>query len=346
MRRRAPDDDAGHAQHLLRQCFAIHGVKRAPQLEQANLAHSPAQVVRHVRQQTGKQSGSEHVHLTAQGVTQRHHLPVKPPHAPQSLPAYETVVDGFAEPAGHHDPARLKLQGPGARRPCSGASRSRQGGGNVLVAHPSAHLFDEVDLAFDIGPESRNLDAENTVFLIAHEQPQGFEALPHPGGIQRYAEQTRCARYPNRHLFRRDGRRMRVHGPLGDGAARCLADEFGGQIRRANGARGVHPPFETIRRLRGHPQTPAGAPDGLRREISALEKNVAGVLVHLGEETPHHAADGDGFFTVANHEVLIVHRAPLTVERGEGAVALGPPSHDDFVFGEAVQVERVERLAE
>src|SRR6185503_7550542 len=116
-------------------------------------------------------------------------------------------------------------------------------------------------------------------------------------------------------------------------------------VRRVDQILDIDTALEARARFGNEFQFPRRMPNARLIEVSDLEQYVCRTLADAGLQTAHYAADSDGFFRVTDREYCLIESPVDFIERFYCFACFRSP-HDEPIFGELVEIERVHRLSE
>src|SRR6266404_383070 len=211
----------------------------------------------------------------------------------------------------------------------------------VVAAQPR-NLFDQVNLACDVGPPARNLDRHAVVLGRGDEAHGGQEPLDFLPRY-RHAEEVTDARFAQK-----DGARLLRLGPEVDGrlthfAPGDRADQVDGASQRVGHGEHIEPSLETIARLARQAEGAPSAPNASRLEVGGFEHNVRGAVGNFGLGTAHDAGHDRGPLGVADDGHLSRQPSAHSVQGDDLFPWLGS-AHDDGRAPQLREIEGVQRL--
>ncbi|MFN8036056.1 MAG: hypothetical protein U0V73_08985 [Acidimicrobiia bacterium] len=216
---------------------------------------------------------------------------------------------------------------------------------DLVVPDAPRDLLDEIDLAFEVGPEGRHDRVEPAVPGVELDAER-FERRAHRRIVEVGAEQRVDARGAHRDARPADRRGVHVERALRRRRVRDLDEELHRAIGRRGHAVRVRPALEPGARLAAQAQAFRALRDPHGLEVRRLEQDLGGRVGDLRRAPPHDAGDRlRGAAGVADEEVLGGERALHAVERDHPLAFCGA-AYDDAAAVEPAEVEGVERLAE
>ena len=261
--------------------------------------------------------------------------------------AREAEAQAFVEAHGRKRLADFSVQNFNRRKFVRLHRELRQAVRNVVEADEACNFFDEVDFAFEVRAEARDLEREGFSVLLHDFECDTREELFDLFGGNFHADDLGGAGNAERHLVA--FLLVVVAGvfdrPLEDAASSDFLDEGAGVLAVFVLRGEVDFAFEAVAGIRRDAEALGLLADNGRIEPCTFEEHVLGGIDDFGFDTAHDASDASRTVTIADHEVIFDEFVCGVVD-GFNRFALDGAANLDLVAVELVHVKAVERLTD
>ena len=256
----------------------------------------------------------------------------------------EAPAGDLAQPAADERVLGAAPHALGVREPPGGAPPRRERGGQALEPVDPRDLLDQVDLPRHVAAAQRGHRRVEPARGGCGPEVERAQDLVLVLARDRHAEDRLDAA-----LAQPDRRGRRALAADVDGAGQKarpaqLEHQLGGERLRVHALLGLQALLEAPRGLAAQAERPRGAVDARAAPRRDLHQHARRRGLDLRARAAHDPGDRGRPVGVVDHDHLAVERAGLPVERLH-LLALARATHDQLAAGDAVEVERVQRLA-